>query len=173
MKQITLTNTDDISKYQEIICKSAEKAKLKFSNVLNKSSGVEYLAAIKFDQIGFDPLDPERKLNLVEQVNQTFTYLASLRAVEHLFKAHRDITSYRLNLGTRKGLDIESSDGYLAAEVFAATHPKSNNKLEKDINKVKSTAARYKYIFFSCPDIPEGFFEYKNVKEVVIRSLGR
>lgn len=173
MKQITLTNTEDILKYREIIRKSAEKSKYKLSSVLNQFSGVECLETIKFNQIGFDPLDPERNLNLVEQINQTFTYLASLKAVEYLFKTHKYITSYRLNLGTRKGSDIVSLDGHLAAEVFAATHPRSNNKLEKDITKVKSTTARLKYVFFSCPDIPEGPYSHKNEKGVVIRSLGR
>ena len=34
-----------------------------------------------------NPLDPTRPLNLIEQVNQTFTALVSVRAVEYLFRS--------------------------------------------------------------------------------------
>lgn len=173
MKQITLTDPEDISSYREIINRAAEKTRRMLNSVLKEQEGIKALETVKYDQVGYDPLDPERKLNLIEQVNQTFTYLASLRATEYLFRIHQDQLSFRLNLGTHNGSDIESLDRQLAAEVFAATHPNSNNKLAKDIAKVKSTSALQKYVFFACPNIPEGPYLYKNEEEVLIVSLGR
>ena len=173
MKQIILAGVDDISKYRETIYRTAEKTKRELSNTLVDRDGITALEIIKFDKVGCDPLDPERELNFIEQVNQTFTYLASLKAAEYLFSSEADITSLRLNLGTQKGSDIESLDGLYAAEVFAATHPGSNNKLAKDITKVKKSKALYKYVFFSCPDIPEGPYNYREEEEVIIWSLRR
>ena len=115
------------------------------------------LYGLKFDAIGCDPLNPERPLNLVEQLNQTFTYLASFKAVEQLFQLHPNLGPYKLNLGARAGSDIESiPPGNLAAEVFAAVNPSNNKKLSKDIDKVAKSKAVHKYVFFMCPGFQSG-----------------
>ena len=46
----------------------------------------------------------------------------------------------------------------MAAEVFAATKPRSNDKLRKDLVRLSEKAADYKhrYVFFSCPGFGMG-----------------
>ncbi len=70
--------------------------------------GVEILHRMKFTEMAWHPIVPERRLNLIEQINQTWTILVSLRALPFLFSRHRDVGGFRLNLGTSAGTDIES-----------------------------------------------------------------
>lgn len=109
---------------------------------------LDVLRAIKFREIGFDPLQPDRPLNLVEQVNQSFTYLVSLHAVAHLLERHPASKPFHLNLGARSGTDIFSDDGLVAAEVFAAVSLRNNAKLKKDVIRMRKHPARYRYVFF-------------------------
>lgn len=156
-KQITLHNTKDIEKEIENLRLSAEKSQLKLNDICGYSDPLELLKIFKFEKIGHDPLNNQRPLNFIEQLNQTFTYLASFKAASILFEMHPGLTSMTLNLGTRAGSDIESDfDGGIAAEVFAAVNPKSNNKLKKDIQKVSSVNVKHKYVFFMCPNIKKG-----------------
>ena len=111
---------------------------------------------MKFGGIGFDPLDSNRKLNIIEQINQSFTYLASFYALEVLFTEYPKLAPVKLNLGTAPGSDIESECGELAAEVFAAVAPTSNQKLKKDINNVLETESKLKFVFFMCPNFELG-----------------
>lgn len=82
-----------------------------------QDDALRLLEAIKFSKIGRDPLDPTRCLNLIEQVNQTFTALVTVRAVEYLFDHHPEVSGFCVNLGTARGSDIKSLDGSVAAEV--------------------------------------------------------
>src|SRR5690606_9428108 len=120
----------------------------RLGHLLESRSGVDALATLKFGQFGCDPLDGSRPLNLVEQLNQSFTYLASLEAVRWLLEHHPEHGPYTLNLGTASGIDIESHDGAVAAETFAATTPESNRKLKKDIDKLRGAAAPHRYVFY-------------------------
>ena len=110
-------------------------------------SGLPALALLKFDASGCDPLDEGRPLNFIEQLNQSFTYLATIEGVRWLLQHHPEHAPYHLNLGTAPGSDIVSEDGEVVAETFAATRPQSNRKLEKDIAKVGAVAAQYRYVF--------------------------
>jgi hypothetical protein len=58
--------------------------------LLNAKSGLEILALLKFTEAGRDPLEPTRALNLVEQLNQSFPYLASIGAALWLLTRHPD-----------------------------------------------------------------------------------
>ena len=81
--------------------------------------------------------------------------------------------SLSLNLGIVSGTDIESShNGGIAAEVFAATNPRSNQKLQKDIAKVQGVTASHKYVFFMCPNIETGKYKANNSQGIKIWSLG-
>lgn len=62
------------------------------------------LRAMRFDAIGHDPLTGT-PLNVVEHINQTFTILVTLRAVEQLLKLHPEAGGYHLALGTSGGRD--------------------------------------------------------------------
>ena len=106
-------------------------------------------------------------LNLIEQVNQTFTALVSVRAVEYLFDHHPGACPFRVNLGTAPGSDIESLDRSVVAEVFAATSPSSNQKKKKDIAKAAAVPAKHRYVFFHCP----GNHNRETVGEVTVVPL--
>jgi hypothetical protein len=106
---------------------------------------------MRFRPIGHDPLTGT-PLNIVEQLNQTFTILAALKATELLFEMHPQASGYRLALGTCAGRDIESIEpGMIAAEIFCATDPRSNRKLEKDIARMALDSSQHRYVFFSSP----------------------
>jgi hypothetical protein len=127
---------------------------------------------MKFGPSGFHPAE-DRSLNLIEQVNQTFTYLASVEATRWLLRQHPEAVPFRLNLGTASGSDIESTDGQIAAETFAAVDPQNNRKLDKDILKVGLTSAPRKYVFYICPHKPpSGPIPSKTNPKVNVVSLG-
>lgn len=112
---------------------------------------LELLTELRFRTVGHDPLTGE-PLNAIEQLNQTFTILASLRAVQRLLEIHPEVNGFRLALATTSGRDIESIEpGIVAAEVFSATHPRSNQKLKKDIARLSSDSSRHRYVFFAAP----------------------
>ena len=117
------------------------------------------LKKLRFDTVGHDPLTGS-PLNVVEQLNQTFTILVSLRAVEKLIELHPEAGGFRLALGTSSGCDIESvTPGLVAAEVFSATHPNSNQKLRKEIARLADDPAQYRYVFFASPTYKVGRHE--------------
>jgi hypothetical protein len=116
--------------------------------------GVEILRRMKFTEIAWQPLG-DKPLNLVEQINQTWTCLVSLKALPFLFERHPDAGGFRVNLGTASGTDIESLvPSVVAAETFAAVHPSNNRKLSKDLQKLvrECPNARARYVFFAAPN---------------------
>ncbi len=114
------------------------------------------LRALRFDAVGHDPLSGEA-LNVVEQLNQTFTILVTLRAIERLISLHPDASGFRLALGTSSGRDIESvRPDFVAAEVFSATSPTSNQKLKNDLVRLSSDPAPYRYVFFASSGFAAG-----------------
>lgn len=114
------------------------------------------LKALRFELVGRDPLTGE-PLNVVEQLNQTFTILVTLRAVERLIELHPDAGGFRVALGTSSGRDIRSIvPDMVAAEVFSATHPSSNQKLKKDLARLRADPALHRYVFFAAPGYAAG-----------------
>jgi hypothetical protein len=121
--------------------------------IASEPDAIEILRKMKFTEMAWHPID-DRPLNLIEQVNQTWTYLVTLKALPFLFERHLAAGGFRLNLGTASGTDIESVvPGVVAAEVFAAVHPKNNRKLEKDLKKLALDCpnAQFRYVFFGAP----------------------
>ncbi len=111
---------------------------------------------MRFELRGHDPLTGE-PLNVVEQLNQTFTIMVTLRAIERLIELHPDAGGFHLALGTSSGTDIESvAKDLVAAEVFSATRPTSNQKLRKDIARLAVLPARHRYVFFAAPGFAAG-----------------
>lgn len=121
-----------------------------------KGSPLELLAAMRFTTAGRDPLS-DRPLNVVEQLNQTFTVLVALRAVEALIELHPDAGGFRPALGAIAGRDIESvQPGLVAAEVFAAVHPSNNDKLASELRRLRADNSRHRYVSFSSPGFAPG-----------------
>lgn len=167
MKSRDIRTRDEAAELELALASAAEAAVADLAALVSRSHPLDVLEALKFQRFGRDPLDPTRPLNLIEQLNQTFTYLVSVRAVEFLFEEHPEAAPFRLNLGTAPGSDVESVHGSVAAEVFAAVAPNNNRKLAKDVAKVRATPAAHKYVFFYCP----GEFERQVRDDVVIVPL--
>ena len=68
---------------------------------------MEALYGVKFKKYGYHYLKDDR-LDLVEQLNQSFTVMASLAAARRLLSKFPDCGGLRLNLATTRGWDIES-----------------------------------------------------------------
>ena len=75
------------------VTKSADKA-VEGMRVLvrEQPNSLAVLHAMRFDRIGWHPLE-DRVLNLVEQINQTWTCLVTLYALKFLFDRHRSAAS--------------------------------------------------------------------------------
>lgn len=164
MKSRILRTGEEAAEVEASLRSAAAVAVEDVKRLVSETDPLRVLEALKFERSGRDPLDASKPLNLIEQLNQTFTYLVSVRAVELLFHEHPEAAPFRVNLGTVSGSDVESVDGSVAAEVFAAVAPSNNQKLAKDIAKVRATPAAHKYVFFYCP----GEFERQVRDDVVI-----
>ena len=156
LKSFVVKDIEELKQLEQKLYESMDKTLSQISSEITSNSSQTLFSKMKFGGIGFDPLDSKRELNIVEQINQSFTYLASFYALEILFTEYPELAPFRLNLGTAPGSDIESECGELAAEVFAAVAPTSNQKLKKDINKVLETNAKLKFVFFMCPNFKLG-----------------
>lgn len=155
MRTRTINSVADVEALEMAICHSADTALAGIAN-LQCQKGLQALWKLKFSKAGCDPLSAETPLNFIEQLNQTFTYLATARAVKILLELHEDILPLTVNLGTTPGFDIQSGTRLLA-EVFAAVTPHNNNKLKDDVNKLAAeTTAEFRYAFFMCPTFPQG-----------------
>jgi hypothetical protein len=171
--QITVSRNE--TKYWiEKLETSAEVSMLSIANLAADNDAMSFLYECKFHENGFDPLDHSKPLNFVEQLNQTFTYLASFKGAEFIFSKHVDVKSLTLNLGTSKGTDIETDDGGgVVAEVFASVKPSSNSKLQDDIQRICFKEAKHKYVFFISPKIEYGVYKSRwDVEGVMVISLG-
>ena len=110
--------------------------------------GIGLLRALKFDQVGF------HALNVIEQVNQIWTYLAALSEVRVLLELHPDVGCFSIAPGAHAAqpLDVMSEvEGLVGAETFAAVDPRNNRKLAKDLIKLAGHAEQYRYVFFASP----------------------
>lgn len=129
------------------IHQSAEKTYEQLNVMLKTHGALDILFKMKFDKIGYDPID-FTELNLIEQINQLFSDLVAMSALEDLFVRYPD-KHFCTHLGAEAGFDIESLDGEVAAECFAVTTATSNGKLKKDSDKLMEIAKqKKKYIYF-------------------------
>ena len=155
-RNMPITSIHEIEELIKSVRAASDRTVHSLRDLLAKESdSLMVLSLMKFHEIGHHPTD-DRKLNLIEQLNQTFTYLVSLEAARWVLQSHPELlpAGINVNLGTAAGFDLESVEaGCLAAEVFAATHPRSNGKLKKDLTRLADNAAGYnrRYVFFSCP----------------------
>lgn len=117
---------------------------------------LDLLRRIKFETVGFHPVDGHA-LNLIEQVNQTWTYVAAIAAVRHLLALHPEAGGFRVAPGAHMSqpLDVMSvAEGLVGAETCAVVHPMNNRKVRKDVTKLASRPELHRYAFFMCPLFP-------------------
>jgi hypothetical protein len=145
-----------------------------------ESSPLAFVDSQKFGHFGCDPRNPEKDFSIIEQINQTMTYLVSVRAVLWL-QANRIDQTWYFNLGTQGGSDIANKvkDETISCEVFAATNKDSNQKLSRDIakvRKVKSAEHRFVFCCFKNWDGKIGMtkvFDNKEGKKVTVVQFKR
>lgn len=157
MSIITLKSQADIHEALKRIEDSAARAQRALAAL--PPSPLQALETIKFEPIGSHPLDDDRPLNLIEQVNQTFTYLVAVKAADLLMQCHPEAKGFKLAPGAhapKDTLDVESLErGLVGAETFAAVKPENNRKLAKDLAKLESRPERHRYVFFMSPKFPK------------------
>jgi hypothetical protein len=177
MKVRTVRNAADCVQIIDAARLSADAALRMLTGLAGHASqpvdALQALWALKTSKLGFNPLDSDEPLNLIEQLNQSFTYVASARAAQVLLELHSELAPFSLNLGTSPGYDIESdAGGGVRAEVFAAVAPSSNRKLAKDVSRLTGQPFAHKYVFFMCPGIGPGRQSHVAVDDVIVWSLG-
>lgn len=165
-----LENAEQIRLLRASVREAAERAAAAMRELLENQPAMAALARMKFEELGFHPIE-NRRLNLIEQVNQTFTYLVSLAAAEDILGRHPGSTPIHLNLGTSSGYDLVSPSRSVVAEVFAAVRRTNNRKLAKDVVKVDGAEALHKYVFFHCPGEAPGVSHLERFPEVHLIAL--
>ncbi len=172
MPSIEVHSLNDLCNLRKKVRKQAQCTREEL-NKLNPD-GMEAFYRIKFDDCGYHPLE-DRRLDFIEQLNQTFTIIASLAAAEKLMKWFPNCGGLRLNLGASSGRDIESiCPDVVEAEVFAVKNPKNNGKLKKDIERLTKSSAAKRYVFFFSPSCEAGPQPDLQVdSKVEIWALGR
>lgn len=159
MPTLEVTTTRDLDRLSHDIRAAADRTVRALRDILrSESDSLQVLRLMKFSEIGHHPLE-DRALNLIEQVNQTFTYLVTLQAARWLLATHPQLDGLKINLGTSAGFDLESrTPGLVAAEAFAVTRTSSNDKLRSDILRLADKAGdvSHRYVFFSAPKFGAG-----------------
>ena len=107
MKERLIKNLSDLEDIQSSILEAASKL---VERMKQPQSELDILADLKFNRPGFDPLEPENNYNIIEQTNQTFSYLVAIKGIRYLFRSFPG-DSFLLNYGTNSGPDIRSSTG--------------------------------------------------------------
>lgn len=157
--QVVISDFDQLEKYKRTIRDNINATIVEVSEIISSESAMDAIACFKYEKMAKEPLSGEPE-NLIEVVNQSQTYLISLMAVEYLLKKHPGI-SFTVNWGNIPGYDIESADQSIIAECFAATSYRSNQKLAKDLKRLKDNqTAEYKYEFFYDKEFEESHRAY-------------
>ena len=169
-KRFTINTIQEAEKIKDIIIKSCNSTTNRIQSFIHDSEGIDFFHTIKFTRIGKDPIN-SNSLNFIEQLNQTFTYLVSIEAAKYLLKLHPEQAPYTMNLGTQSGYDIISANCDIIAEVFSATSLSSNDKINKDCQKlIANETALLKYVFFYCPE-SFGSLDYYQSKYTDVRIV--
>lgn len=114
---------------------------------------MEAMFTLKFREFGRHHLEA-RPLNIIEQLNQSFTVMASLAAAEHLLDHYGDFGGLELNPGARSGRDIQShnpQDLAIEAEVFTCGRSDFRRKIMNDTRRFEGANADHCFVFFYCP----------------------
>lgn len=124
---------------------------------------LDMLRRMKFEAVGFHPI-AGHALNIVEQINQTWTFAVAVAAARQLLLLHPDAGGFRLAPGANAclALDIMSEvEGLVGAETFAAVTPSNNGKLAADLCKLALRSEKYRYVFFMSPGYPGNKLQFE------------
>lgn len=147
-KEIIFANRFELEEYRKTILSNLTNSLQNLKTVFESDNSVEVFDACKYDKIVFDPLTGQRE-NLIEMLNQHQTYLVTLKSVEYLLNKYPS-KSFIARFGNIAGYDVESTDGRVVAECFAAVSYRNNQKLYKDLKKldlVKCDVSCYEFFY--------------------------
>lgn len=148
---IVVLNTEDVDRYLGQVRDAA--AKIHTWVATQTGDPLDLLRRMKFETVGFHPIHGHA-LNVVEQINQTWTYLVALAAARHLLEMHPEANGYVLAPGAHAAIDLDImsvAPGLVGAETFAAVDPRNNKKLEIDLKKMAARTDYHRYVFFMSP----------------------
>lgn len=146
-KRITITSSAQLRQMKKDVLEQAGKVADQLRTLFADSSPFDALAKLRFQRTVEDEVFNE-KMNFIEYLNQTFTYLVCLYAGQSLKETYpgKEII---INFGNQPGIDVFTSDESVACECFAATTVKSNGKLKAEVERLsKMQGYQYKYVFF-------------------------
>ena len=161
-----------ISVLRSSIYENGKKTYDRIVQDINDTSPLDLFADIKFNKFGLDPIKGT-PLNFIEQLNQMFSDLVVVHAVEELIEKYQD-KQFEVSFGARAGFDIQSVDKMVVAECFAVTSVNSNGKLREDakkLMKLPNDVEKYIY-FYSQNDSDENLvIKYKSFSEITFRRI--
>ena len=168
-------NDRELQHLQEQVRRAAHLTRTRLETLNLDSMGALY--TLKFEECGYHPVSGHQ-LNLIEQLNQTFTVMASLAAARFLFEwfPEPELGGLRFHLATQPGRDIESiNPNVVEAEVFTAVRPNNNRKLRTEIRSLSQSPAVNRYVFFYAPKYDSGrqYNLERPEAEVQVWALGR
>src|SRR5271157_2114851 len=96
---IEIKSVEDVEQFLSRVRAAADETLARLRRfTAHDGDGIALLRRLKFETIGRHPLD-DRDLNLIEQVNQTWTMIVSLRATKFLLEHHPKAGGFILNIG--------------------------------------------------------------------------
>ncbi len=145
----TVSNAADLERIHERLKETAEFARKQLAEV---ATHPDALRRLKFEPLGCDPLDLEDHQNLCEQVDQQATYTVGAHALEILMSRHPNLAWDFAPGAHGSGHDIVSNDETVAAEVFAPVRPTNNQKLKRDVAKIRGFSGQHRYVIYRSPN---------------------
>lgn len=164
VKTKVLRSVDDAYKLLSDISHNLDEVKHLTTSFGDSKTSLDWLYGLKFTKFARDPLFGNIE-NFIELVNQTFTYIVTIRSCIELFQIYSDTDMIlTINLGNTPGADIYSNEFQsgdttvqVFAETFASVTKSNNNKLRDDIERVKQhkqgseNVDVERYVFYHTP----------------------
>lgn len=141
------SSSDELRALQKRIIQQSDKTIEDLRLLFSTEHSLSVLKKIKFEKLVTDNIFNDR-MNFIEYLNQTFTYLVCLYAANTILKRFSP-NAVIINFGTQCGYDVSSVCGSIVCECFSSTSVKSNEKLKKDVLRLhRNTTAKEKFVFF-------------------------
>lgn len=146
-KEIRFSSVSEIHRFRDAVIEQAGNVAKDLNRLsFSQDSALDLIRRLKFERTVDDRVFDER-MNFVEYLNQTFTYLVCLCAGETVLNRF-GYHSVLVRFGTAPGYDIEAGAGELIGECFSATSVKSNSKLKTDILRLCADKSALKRCVF-------------------------